>query len=305
MTRVAVALGRWSLQWRFLGQVQGAFLAECELPYDVVDEAELRALREPLTQALMHTSSKHPKAAGVTLATLVDLEIRRIPFEKARPNPNKPRHFRMCAPGGTALGGTWPRRMTSGSWPRFGAWLFPRNRVSTSYDVWAFRIPAAKPRRAAQVPDLVGGRRVLVHGGDAYVPSDLLGSVLASSFRDALAEALVMTAGRWAMSGAARESARLAPIIRSLSERCVRNHRCCDDNWVICLNQQSAKSCCFAHLLTKARRSAASQRAADDLLLFQQPHPPLSPSFSAPCALTTLQALAWPGRCLRSSMRLC
>lgn len=75
------------------------------------------------------------------------------------------------------------------------------------------------------MPDLVAGRRVLLRGGDALVPSDLLGSVLSTTFRDHLSEALVMTAGRWAMSIAQRESQRLAPIIKSLSERCAATTR--------------------------------------------------------------------------------
>lgn len=71
----------------------------------------------------------------------------------------------------------------------------------------------------AQVPDLVASRKVVVAKGDAYVAGEQLGSLVAARFRDSLAHALIMTAGRWATSTAAQEESRLAPVVRSLATR--------------------------------------------------------------------------------------
>lgn len=76
-----------------------------------------------------------------------------------------------------------------------------------------------------QVPDLIGTRKVFLNKGWAFVPKDLLSSLLVASFRQKLSRSLVMTAGRWATSVAQQESDRLTPIIQSLSSRCAAMHR--------------------------------------------------------------------------------
>jgi DNA primase large subunit len=71
-----------------------------------------------------------------------------------------------------------------------------------------------------QVPDLVATRKVVLHKGMAYVPSDLLCSVVTAAFRESMSKALLSTAGRWATSIVNTEAQRLAPVVRCLSTRC-------------------------------------------------------------------------------------
>lgn len=71
-----------------------------------------------------------------------------------------------------------------------------------------------------QVPDLVATRRVFLAKGVAFVPSDLLSSVVAGLFREHITKMLIMTAGRRATSGDGQENSRLAPILTSLTTRC-------------------------------------------------------------------------------------
>lgn len=71
-----------------------------------------------------------------------------------------------------------------------------------------------------QVPDLVATRRVFLTKGVAFVPSDMLSSVVAGLFRQHVIKSLVMTAGRRATSSDGQENSRLTPILTSLTTRC-------------------------------------------------------------------------------------
>eukprot|EP00892_Ulva_mutabilis_P012809 jgi/Ulvmu1/9900/UM057_0057.1 len=70
-----------------------------------------------------------------------------------------------------------------------------------------------------QVPDLVATRKVFLMKGVAYVPSEMLSSVVSGLFRQHISKCLVLTAGRRATAGDGQESDRLAPILTSLTTR--------------------------------------------------------------------------------------
>ncbi|KAL4459160.1 hypothetical protein ABPG75_014025 [Micractinium tetrahymenae] len=70
-----------------------------------------------------------------------------------------------------------------------------------------------------QVPDLVGGRKVYLQAGYAYVSKDQMSSLVVQPFRAALSKALVVTARRWAAVVAPEEADRLTPVVESLSQR--------------------------------------------------------------------------------------
>lgn len=70
-----------------------------------------------------------------------------------------------------------------------------------------------------QVPDLVGGRKVYLQAGFAYVSKDQMSSLVVQPFRAALSKALVVTARRWAAVVAPEEADRLTPVVESLSQR--------------------------------------------------------------------------------------
>ena len=71
------------------------------------------------------------------------------------------------------------------------------------------------------MPDLVATRRVFLSKGVAYVPSEMLSSVVSGLFRQYIVKCLVMTAGRRATAGDVQENDRLAPILNSLTTRYV------------------------------------------------------------------------------------
>ena len=70
-----------------------------------------------------------------------------------------------------------------------------------------------------EVADLVRGRRVYVHNGEAHVPRDQLTSLVVGAFRAALSKSLAVASRRWAQHVAGEERERLAPVILSLSKR--------------------------------------------------------------------------------------
>lgn len=70
-----------------------------------------------------------------------------------------------------------------------------------------------------QVPELVGGRRVFLKGGKAYVPRDQLTSIVGGLFREGLSKALTLTGRKWAASIAEEERDRLTSLVESLSSR--------------------------------------------------------------------------------------
>ena len=70
-----------------------------------------------------------------------------------------------------------------------------------------------------EVPDLVASRAVVLHRGNAYVPSESLVSLVAGRFRARLAKALVMTNRALAAGVWADEAGRVAPIAAGLALR--------------------------------------------------------------------------------------
>ncbi|KAF6264179.1 eukaryotic and archaeal DNA primase, large subunit-domain-containing protein [Scenedesmus sp. NREL 46B-D3] len=70
------------------------------------------------------------------------------------------------------------------------------------------------------VPDLVGGRRVLLQAGQAYVGEDQVYSLVVGAFRTCLSASLVEAARAWGAFSAA-EADRLAPLVDSLPSRSV------------------------------------------------------------------------------------
>eukprot|EP00878_Enallax_costatus_P006172 GHUV01006471.1.p1 GENE.GHUV01006471.1~~GHUV01006471.1.p1 ORF type:complete len:539 (+),score=187.65 GHUV01006471.1:149-1765(+) len=73
------------------------------------------------------------------------------------------------------------------------------------------------------VPDLVGARRVLLKGGQAYVDEDQVYSLVVGSFRTCLSAALIEAARAWGEFTVA-EADRLAPLVDSLPSRSVSNN---------------------------------------------------------------------------------
>ncbi|KAI8468231.1 MAG: eukaryotic and archaeal DNA primase, large subunit-domain-containing protein [Monoraphidium minutum] len=70
----------------------------------------------------------------------------------------------------------------------------------------------------AAVPDLVGGRKVLLRGGIAYVAQEQVYSLVLGAFRAHLSAALAELAQRWGKF-AASEAGRLAPLVEAMPTR--------------------------------------------------------------------------------------
>ncbi|KAJ6846080.1 putative DNA primase large subunit isoform X1 [Iris pallida] len=68
-----------------------------------------------------------------------------------------------------------------------------------------------------EVPDLVGGRRVFLLKGFAYVPMNQVVSFVVHNFRSTLSKALVLTNRKWISTIREQEIDRLTPIIEALS----------------------------------------------------------------------------------------
>ncbi|KAL9686577.1 hypothetical protein QQ045_030969 [Rhodiola kirilowii] len=68
-----------------------------------------------------------------------------------------------------------------------------------------------------EVPELVAGRRVYIHKGNAYVAISQLVSLVVTHFRSHLSKALVLTNRQWTTSIREQEKGRLTPIVEGLS----------------------------------------------------------------------------------------
>ncbi|KAH7306258.1 hypothetical protein KP509_22G004000 [Ceratopteris richardii] len=87
------------------------------------------------------------------------------------------------------------------------------NQPSPNADSTFYKVPFE------EVPELVAGRKVYIHKGQAYVPSTQLTFLVAGQFRSKLSKALVLTYRKWMSVISEEESDRLAPIVEALSSR--------------------------------------------------------------------------------------
>ncbi|GMN49273.1 hypothetical protein TIFTF001_018446 [Ficus carica] len=67
-----------------------------------------------------------------------------------------------------------------------------------------------------EVPELVAGRRVFIHKGNAYIASTQVVSLVATQFRSHLSKALILTNRKWTSTMREQEKDRLAPIVEAL-----------------------------------------------------------------------------------------
>lgn len=67
------------------------------------------------------------------------------------------------------------------------------------------------------VPELVAGRRVYIHRGNAYVAMNQVVSLVVTQFRSFLSKALILTNRKWTSSIKEQEKDRLTPIVEVLS----------------------------------------------------------------------------------------
>ncbi|PON54961.1 DNA primase large subunit/archaeal [Trema orientale] len=68
-----------------------------------------------------------------------------------------------------------------------------------------------------EVPELVAGRRVFIHKGNAYIAANQVVSLVATQFRSHLSKALSLTNRKWTSTVREQEKDRLAPIVEALS----------------------------------------------------------------------------------------
>ncbi|XP_026382202.1 probable DNA primase large subunit [Papaver somniferum] len=68
-----------------------------------------------------------------------------------------------------------------------------------------------------EVPELIGGRKVYIHKGFAYVAMNQAVNVVTGMFRSNLSKALVLTNRKWTTTLKEQEKDRLTPIVEALS----------------------------------------------------------------------------------------
>ncbi|GLT38860.1 hypothetical protein SLA2020_130780 [Shorea laevis] len=68
-----------------------------------------------------------------------------------------------------------------------------------------------------EVPELVGGRRVYIHKGYAYVAMNQVVSFVVTQFRSHLSKALILTFRKWTSTIREQEKDRLTPIVETLN----------------------------------------------------------------------------------------
>ncbi|GLT86719.1 hypothetical protein SLE2022_048400 [Rubroshorea leprosula] len=68
-----------------------------------------------------------------------------------------------------------------------------------------------------EVPELVGGRRVYIHKGYAYIAMNQVVSFVVTQFRSHLSKALILTFRKWTSTIREQEKDRLTPIVETLN----------------------------------------------------------------------------------------
>ncbi|KAF8048562.1 hypothetical protein N665_2476s0003 [Sinapis alba] len=83
--------------------------------------------------------------------------------------------------------------------------------ISPSVEAVYYKVPFE------EVPDLVAGRRVLIHKGYAFVAGSQLVSLVVTQFRSHISKALILTNRKWTTTIREKEKDRLTPIVEALS----------------------------------------------------------------------------------------
>ncbi|CAH9085949.1 unnamed protein product [Cuscuta epithymum] len=110
-----------------------------------------------------------------------------------------------------------------------------------------------------EVPELVAGRRVYIHKGNAYIAAHQLVSFVINQFRSNLSKALALTNRKWTSMIREQEKDRLTPIVEALSTSYLGpDYNQPQENTEISLKDidQAAKTSfplCMRHLFEKLR----------------------------------------------------